>query len=247
MNLFVGNLPESIYKHNLESEFRKFGECSVSFFVTFIQGKFAFLNYIDLISAKNALKSWKGKKFEGKILNIEVCSTEHSEDFDLVQSETPRAVTPSSSLRSDTTSAIEPIRNNNSNATEVDSQLVFNNPENTNLVSEIVYLHKASKSNLPKRIAFNNEFCEVIDPFHHTKRGRKKKGEKAINPVKNIDKNYIEAYGSIYKVIKAYKIVDGNSIIKCLACDRIIKKKSIRSHAISNVHQKNYLPLLDLK
>lgn len=246
MNLFVGNLPEFIYKENIESEFRKFGECSVSFFVTITQGKFAFLNYIDRVSAKNALIAWKGKKFAGKILNIEVCGTEHSINFDLVRSETPRAVTPSSFLPSDTASAIEPIENNSCNIAEVDNQMAFNNPENTSLVSEIVYLRKASKCTSLKRIGFRNELCKAIDPFHHTKRGRKKKGEIVVNPVKSIDKNYITAYGSIYKVKKAFKLADGNSIIKCLACDRLIKKKSIRSHAISDVHQRNYRPLVDI-
>ena len=73
-------------------------------------------------------------------------------------------------------------------------------------------------------------------PIPRNKRGRKKRGEVAVSPVTLIDNDTITAYGSLFK-IKRPSTNDGNSIIKCEACKRKFKKKSVRSHVISKLHQ----------
>lgn len=73
-------------------------------------------------------------------------------------------------------------------------------------------------------------------PIPRNKRGRKKIGEPAISPVIFIDHNTIAAYGSLFKIKRTSKN-DGNSIIKCETCNRKFKKKSVRSHVISKLHQ----------
>ena len=57
MRLFVGNLPEKFLKEDVYEEFSKFGTCEINYFVLFTQGKFAFIEYLNEIHAKNALLS----------------------------------------------------------------------------------------------------------------------------------------------------------------------------------------------
>lgn len=213
MNLFIGNIPPlSTYK-DLELEFNKFGPCTLTHFVKIIQGKFAFVTYSNQFAGKKALIAWKGKKFAGTILNIEVRSeTQGSE-----RSESPRAVTPPCFLQH-----FLPVANKSSEQLE----------SNTELSNEILNFHKVSE-------CFSNTLeCEV-DPFKQTRRGRKKTGEVFRDPVKVVDEETIEAYGDFYKVEKFVKGNEGNCIVRCVVCGRIFKRKSIRSHAISDLHQVN--------
>ena len=137
-----------------------------------------------------------------------------------------------------------PLEHARSNLVEIQIQEDINNTEISNVMSEFFSFHKASNYKLPKQVDHMNELNKALNPFLRTTRGRKKKGETFVSPINAIDQKTIQAYGSIYTVKKLLKHSDGNSIVKCQVCNRRIKKKSIRSHAISEVHQSNYLATL---
>lgn len=171
-------------------------------------------------SAKNALVAWKGKKFAGTILNIEVKSETQGSEW----SESPRAVTPPCFLQN-----LLPVANNSlKNSEQIESNLELSN--------EILNIHTVSNCFSNKTVGLER-VCD--DPFKKTQRGRKKKGESWVDPVQVVDKGVILAYEDLYKVEKLNKGKDGNCIVRCVACDRILKKKSIRSHAISELHRAN--------
>lgn len=77
---------------------------------------------------------------------------------------------------------------------------------------------------------------EISKKKFKSNRGRKKKNEKYINPVQFIDENLIQGYGNVFKLIRKNKKNDENSIVRCELCQRSFRKKSIRSHTISNLH-----------
>jgi len=178
------------------------------------------LSYQDMSSGKNALVAWKGKKFAGTILNIEVKSEMRGSEW----SESPRAVTPPCFLQN-----ILPVANNSlKNSEQIES--------NRELSNEILNIHKVSNCFPPKPVELEKF---LNDPLKKTQRGRKKKGESWVDPIQTLDKGLIKAYEDFYKIEKVNKGKDGNCIVRCIACDRIIKKKSIRSHAITDLHRTN--------
>lgn len=191
--------------------------------------------------------AWKGNNFGGKILNIEVCDKKHIIDPEQIPPESPRSISPlllpsvSPEIPSPSELLLEHAR---SNLVDIQIQEDINNAEISNVMSEILSFHKASNYKLPRQLGCFHEMSKALNPFIRTKRGRKKKGETTENPITSIDQNTIQAYGTIYTVKKLLKHSDGNSIVKCQVCNRRIKKKSIRSHATSEVHQANYLASL---
>ena len=176
--------------------------------------------------------AWKGQNFGGKILNIEVCDKKHIIDSEENLQESPPASSP------------EPSQSDCPENTPVPELLLEH--ARSNLVEMQIQqdINKASNYKIPRQLLHFHEKSKALNPFLRTKRGRKKKGEIPENPITCIDQNTIQAYGSIYTVKKLLKHSDEDTIVKCKICNRRIKKKSIRSHAISEVHQVNYLATL---
>ena len=191
--------------------------------------------------------AWKGQNFGGKILNIEVCDKKHIIDSEENLQESPPASSPEPSQSDCPENTPVPellLEHARSNLVEMQIQQDINNAEISNVMSEILFFHKASNYKIPRQLLHFHEKSKALNPFLRTKRGRKKKGEIPENPITCIDQNTIQAYGSIYTVKKLLKHSDEDTIVKCKICNRRIKKKSIRSHAISEVHQVNYLATL---
>ena len=53
----------------------------------------------------------------------------------------------------------------------------------------------------------------------------------------NIDEGVFEAFGSVFKVKKINKSNEENTIVRCVVCEREFKKKSIKSHLRTLIHQ----------
>ena len=70
MKLFVGNLPKTCPERTLTEAFARFGPCQISVFVSFTQGKFAFVEFDETLHAAKAKEAWDQQLFLGSQLKV---------------------------------------------------------------------------------------------------------------------------------------------------------------------------------
>ncbi|OMJ87472.1 hypothetical protein SteCoe_10804 [Stentor coeruleus] len=214
MSLFLGDLPPNINEELLTSEYQKFGRCKVKFC-----GKFAFIDFFNEKSTKQAYMHSKGKLIEGKLIQVHL-------NYSTPQILENPVIFP---LQNPIKSLVSPVKIQASHTKILED----NSIANWDFCEPEAYFDPVSESVSP-----NKPKLKPI-PIPRHKRGRKKTGEDTANPVVFIDHNTVTAYGNVFKVKSICK-KDGNSIIKCEVCNRKFKKKSIRSHVISKLHQDKF-------
>lgn len=218
MSLFLGDLPPNINEELLTTKYQKFGPCKVKFCVNPKQGKFAFIDFFNEKSAKQAYMHSQSKIIAGKQIQVHLNQSTPT---------IPEKIF-TFPLQNPINSSDSPVKVPTSHTKIVEDKAI--SIANWDFCEPEAYFDPVSESVSP-----NKPKLKPI-PIPRHKRGRKKTGEDAANPVIFIDHNTVTAYGNVFKV-KSISKKDGNSVIKCEVCNRKFKKKSIRSHVISKLHQ----------
>lgn len=70
MRVLVKNLPTSITSDQLKREFQRAGKCAVELNVGPTQGTFAYVDFLDIVNASEAIKLFHGKDFAGNKISV---------------------------------------------------------------------------------------------------------------------------------------------------------------------------------
>jgi RNA recognition motif-containing protein len=222
MSIYVGNIPSIVDHEVLQEEFSSFGPAKISYFVISTQGKFAYIEYSSLSTARQALLSWNGRFMGGQILNIEYHFEHPEESLTKIENSSK----PSKSEHE----TIQPLEADPLFDLISKEKLIPPKPL-PEVPSEPLHSFPQS-SKPPSSTPKKNPRPPNDDDSESIERPKTRSSKFSLE----VGDALIEANPEIFKQKKKSRHHPENSLIFCELCEKDFKKKYIRDHINSRRH-----------
>lgn len=212
--LFIGNIPKECTKATVESECSAFGQCAVTVYVFFTQGKFAFADFLHEENAIEAKKYFEHIAVQGSKLKVDFVRINRRFLAEECSEETEMVIeTPSNEIFLHTPASLTALP---STLTLEESSLGVPMRRRSPRLSSQPRASPAVPSG--RRISLHK--CQVVGY----------EGEALRTPE-----------GGVYTPMKRPRSKQATGTYFCTSCEKELKKKTIYSHRSSLAHQEGLI------